>query len=119
MTTTVDMHRWTLVGRNEHPGLKFISSDVEYTDLLIVPGRLRRRPARSGRECLSVGIQWATFTERFSIRVEEALSFRDGDTVLVLISTETSTNRGCTNGWAQLHAVQIAPGIWAPQRPRP
>ena len=119
----MNLNDWSLVGGKDHPHASLIASDVERTTLYMVPARLRRKSSLAGgnHELLTAKVSWVTFEEPFGIRLKDgdAMSFEDGDVILVLISTETSTSRGCTNGHAQLLATQIAPGVWAEQHPLP
>lgn len=94
------MYEWELVGKTDHPGRSFVTSDVEHTNLFVAPARLRRRSSRanSGRELLSAKVWRSTYEESFAIRLSDEMTFKDGDVILVLISTETSTSRGYING---------------------
>ena len=118
----MDPHSWTLVGATNHASGSLVARDIERTNLFVVPAVLRKRTPLSGngRDTLGIRVLWPTGEERFSVRLgEQEMSFEDGAQILALISTETSTARGCTNGYAQLEAVQIAPGVWVPHLPRP
>lgn len=69
---------------------------------------LHRLPRRG----MSVTISWQTFDERFVVKPDGVMSYQDGAEILVLVSTVTSTHRGCLNGHARIEAVQTSPETW-------
>lgn len=61
---------------------------------------------------MRVTISWATRDEAFVVRPADDLVYNDGDQILVLVSTETSTSRGCYNGHPRVEAVKVSPTSW-------
>lgn len=103
-----DPKDWTTVGVTDHPTGSLVSTDIERTNLYMTPAILRRRP----RGRVSVTISWQTDDERFVVSPKDDVAYQDGDQTLVLVSTVTSSQRGCHNGHARIVAIQTSPGKW-------
>ena len=103
-----DLRNWATVGVTEHPTGSLIATDVEHTNLYMAPAILHRRPGGG----MSVTISWQTSDERFVVKPDGDMTHQDGDEILVLISTVTSSQRGCHNGHARIEALQMSPATW-------
>ena len=108
-----DLRDWAAVGVIDRPTDSLIKTDVNRINLYVALAVLHRRP-RGG---MSVTVQWQTFDERYFVRPDKGMpdhdmTYQDGDQILVLVSTVTSTQRGCHNGHARIEAIQTSPGKW-------
>lgn len=111
----MDQKAWIAVATTEHMGSDLLR-ERRYTSFWMAPARLRsRKSLLPGRDRLSqsVVLTWPSGEQLFPLLNPDAeVAASDGETIQVLISTETRP--GAHNTAAALLAYEVAPGVWVP-----
>lgn len=109
-----NLDSWELVGKSDL-GSSSIMRVVETRNFFIVPATLTRRMSKLVpiREFMGVTVEWQTSDQSFDVGVDGDMEFQSGDRLNVLLSTLTSTAMGCANGFAEIEALERAPGDWS------